>query len=68
MWINSGHCGSECGVPFNAAAARQFEIAVEATAQFGSGYKPPTPYMLGEPLLKDVVKLTSSMREEHEQA
>jgi len=35
MWINSGHCGSECGVPFNAAAARQFEIAVEATAQFG---------------------------------
>ncbi|CAD6202927.1 unnamed protein product [Miscanthus lutarioriparius] len=48
----------ECGVPFNAAAARQFEIAVEATAQFGSG----------EPLLKDAVKLTSSMREEHEQA
>ena len=46
----------ECGVPFNAAAARQFEIAVEATAQFGSGYKPPTPYMLGEPLLKDAVK------------
>ncbi|XP_066365179.1 uncharacterized protein [Miscanthus floridulus] len=48
----------ECGVPFNAAAARQFDIAVEATAQIGSGYKPPTPYMLGEPLLKDVVKLT----------
>jgi hypothetical protein len=58
----------ECGVPFNAAAARQFEIAIEATAQFGSGYKPPTPYMLGEPLLKDAVKLTSYMREEHEQA
>ena len=58
----------ECGVPFNAAVARQFEIAVEATAQFGSGYKPPTPYMLGEPLLKDAVKLTSFMREEHEQA
>ena len=55
-------------MPFNAVAARQFEIAVEATAQFGSGYKPPTPYMLGEPLLKDAVKLTSSMREEHEQA
>ncbi|CAD6213230.1 unnamed protein product [Miscanthus lutarioriparius] len=32
------------------------------------GYKPPTPYMLGEPLLKDAVKLTNSMREEHEQA
>jgi len=46
----------KCGVPFNAAVARQFEIAVEATAQFGSSYKPPTPYMLGEPLLKDAVK------------
>ena len=30
----------ECGVPFNAAAARQFQIAVEATAQFGSRYTP----------------------------
>lgn len=58
----------ECGVPFNAAAARQFQIAVEATAQFGSGYKPPTPYQLGEPLLKDAVKSTSTMREEHEKA
>jgi hypothetical protein len=37
----------ECGVPFNAAAARQFEIAVEATAQYGSGYKPPSPYQFG---------------------
>ena len=30
----------EFGVPFNAAAARQFQIAVEATAQFGSRYTP----------------------------
>jgi hypothetical protein len=58
----------ECGGPFNEAATKQFEIAVEATAQFGSGSQPPTPYMLGEPLLKDSMKLTSSMREEHEQA
>ena len=58
----------ECGVPFNAAAARQFQIAVEATTQFGSGYKPPTPYQLGEPLLKEAVKSTSTMREEHERA
>jgi hypothetical protein len=36
----------ECGVPFNVAAARQFQIAIEATTQFGSGYKPPTPYQL----------------------
>ena len=27
----------------NAAATRQFQIAVEATTQFGSGYKPLTP-------------------------
>jgi hypothetical protein len=58
----------ECSVPFNAAAARQFQVAVEATAQFGSGYKPPSPYQLGQPLLKDAVKLTSTMREEHERA
>jgi hypothetical protein len=37
----------ECGVPFNAVAARQFEIAIEATAQYGSGYKPPSPYQFG---------------------
>jgi hypothetical protein len=29
----------ECGVPFNATAARQFQIIIEATTQFGSGYK-----------------------------
>ena len=40
----------------------------EANAQFGSGYKPPSPYQLGQPLLKDVVKFTSTMREEHERA
>ena len=42
----------ECGVPFNAAAARQFQIAIEATAQYGSRYMPPTPHQLGEPLLQ----------------
>jgi hypothetical protein len=52
----------ECGVPFNTAASRQFEIAIEATARFGSGYKPPSPYQFGQSLLKDVVKLTSAMR------
>jgi hypothetical protein len=41
----------ECGIPFNTAAARQFQIAIEATAQFGPGYIPPTPHKLGEPLL-----------------
>jgi hypothetical protein len=58
----------ECGIPFNAAAARQFQIAVEATAQFGSGYKPPSPHLLREPLLQDAVKQTSTMREDHKHA
>ena len=58
----------ECGVPFNVAIARQFHIAVDATAQFGFGYKPPTPYRLGKPLLKEVVKSTSTMRKDHERA
>jgi len=58
----------ECGIPFNVAVARQFQIAVEATAQYGSGYKPPTPYQLGDPLLQEAVKSTSTMREEHERA
>ncbi|KAJ1256832.1 hypothetical protein BS78_K290800 [Paspalum vaginatum] len=56
----------ECGIRFNAAAARQFQVAVEATAQFGSGYKPPSPNQFGQPLLKEAMKLTSTMREDHE--
>jgi len=43
------------------------QIAIEATTQFGSGYVPPSPHLLGEPLLNDAVKLTSNVREEHEQ-
>ena len=58
----------ECGISFNAAAARKFQIAIEASIQYGSGYIPPTPYDLGEPLLKKAVKLTSTVREDHEKA
>ena len=46
----------------NAAAAKKFQIAVEASIQYGSGYIPPTPYKLGEPFLKEAVKLTSTSR------
>lgn len=56
----------ECGIPFNVASTKQFQIAVEATTPFCSGYKTPSPYLLGEPLLQDVFKLTSTMREDHE--
>lgn len=52
----------DCGISFSAAAANQFQIVVEASIQYGSGYIPPTPYKLGEPLLKEAVKLTSTSR------
>ncbi|XP_062231077.1 uncharacterized protein LOC133928660 [Phragmites australis] len=56
------------GIPFNAANSRQFEIAIEATAQYGSGYKPPTYHELREPLLEKVVKETDDLRKRHEDA
>ncbi|XP_062229978.1 uncharacterized protein LOC133927517 [Phragmites australis] len=58
----------ECGIPFNAANSRQFEIAIEATAQYGSGYKPPTYHELREPLLEKVVKEIYDLRKRHEDA
>ncbi|KAG8085520.1 hypothetical protein GUJ93_ZPchr0010g9074 [Zizania palustris] len=58
----------ECGVPFNAISSRQFQIACEATAQYGSGYVPPSFHELREPLLQECVKETSLLRKDHEQA
>jgi hypothetical protein len=46
----------DCGIPFNAANSRQFEVAVEAIAQYGTGFKPPSFHELREPLLAKVVK------------
>jgi hypothetical protein len=42
----------ECGIPFNTVAARQFQIAVEATAQFGSGFSPLLHIYLGSHYFK----------------
>lgn len=58
----------ECGIPFNVASSRQFQIAIEASCQYGSGYKPPSPYELREPLLRDCVKETKLLRKQHEVA
>ncbi|RLM69691.1 uncharacterized protein C2845_PM17G09330 [Panicum miliaceum] len=58
----------ECSIPFNAANSRQFEIAIEATAQYGSGYRPPTYHELREPLLEKVVKETDDLRKKYEDA
>jgi hypothetical protein len=58
----------ECGIPFNVASSRQFQIAIEASYQYGSGYKPPSPHELREPLLRDCVKETKLLRAKHEAA
>ncbi|KAM0895204.1 hypothetical protein ACQ4PT_023976 [Festuca glaucescens] len=58
----------ECGIPFNVASSRQFQVAIEASCQYGSGYKPPSPHELREPLLRDCVKETKLLRKKHEEA
>ncbi|XP_044446454.1 uncharacterized protein, partial [Triticum aestivum] len=58
----------ECGIPFNAASSRQFEVAIEASCQYGSGYKPPSAHELREKLLNDCVKETGLLRRQHEAA
>ena len=58
----------ECGIPFNVANSRQFEIAVEAITQYGSGFKPPTYHELREPLLDKVVKEVDTDKAKHEAA
>lgn len=40
----------ECGIPFDVASSRQFQIAIEASCQYGPGYKLPSPHELREPL------------------
>ncbi|KAM0899923.1 hypothetical protein ACQ4PT_020991 [Festuca glaucescens] len=58
----------ECGIPFNVASSRQFQVAIEASCQYVSGYKPPSPHELREPLLRDCVKETKLLRKNHEEA
>jgi hypothetical protein len=58
----------ECGIPFNAANSRQFEVAVEAIAQYGTGFKPPSFHELREPLLVKAVKEIDGEKKKHEDA
>nr|GEV03848.1 hypothetical protein [Tanacetum cinerariifolium] len=46
----------DAGLPFNAATYDSFHIAMEAVAQFGSRFKPPSMYELRVPLLKKEVE------------
>ncbi|GJU68507.1 putative transcription factor/ chromatin remodeling BED-type(Zn) family protein [Tanacetum coccineum] len=48
----------DAGLPFNAATYDSFHIAMEAVAQFGPGFKPPSMYELRVPLLKKEVEDT----------
>jgi hypothetical protein len=58
----------ECGVPFNAINSRQFHIACEATAQYGTRYVPPSIHEVKEPLLAESVKNVTNLRTHHELA
>lgn len=39
----------ECGMPFNAANSRSYEILVESIGQFGPDLKPPSYHELWVP-------------------
>ncbi|KAM0850862.1 hypothetical protein ACQ4PT_052797 [Festuca glaucescens] len=54
----------ECCIPFNVASSRKFQIAIEASCQCVSGYKPPSPYQLREPLLRDCAKANKTFEGE----
>jgi hypothetical protein len=58
----------DCGIPFNAANSRQFEVAVEAIAQYGTRFKSPSFHELREPLLMKAVKEIYSEKKKHEDA
>ena len=66
--IEIAKCFYECGVPFNVANSRQFEIAIESIAQYGSGFKPPSFHELREPLLAKCVKEIDGDKKRHEDA
>jgi hypothetical protein len=55
----------ENGIPFNAVNSRQFYIACEATAQYGSGYVLMSTHEVREPLLHECVNDTSKAIADH---
>ncbi|KAE8703419.1 hypothetical protein F3Y22_tig00110469pilonHSYRG00008 [Hibiscus syriacus] len=50
----------DAGLPFNTASYDSFHIAMEAVAQFGPGFKPPSMHELRVPLLKNEVESTQN--------
>ncbi|XP_074344032.1 uncharacterized protein LOC141683227 [Apium graveolens] len=58
----------ECGIPFNAANSRSYEVMIESIGQYGPGLKPPTYHDLRVPLLKKAKEETEKLKEKHEKA
>lgn len=57
----------ETGIPFHSIDNQSFRQLVEAIGQFGPGYKPPSQYLLREPLLKQEVERTKFSLKKHEE-
>ncbi|KAL8146502.1 hypothetical protein AgCh_004289 [Apium graveolens] len=58
----------ECGIPFNAANSRSYEVMVESIGQYGPGLKLPIYHELRVPLLKNAKDETEKLKEKHEKA
>ncbi|XP_042509285.1 uncharacterized protein LOC122084935 [Macadamia integrifolia] len=56
----------EACIPFNTVKLRSFEEMVEAIAQFGSGYKPPSYHELRVPLLQDEKAQIDCIKQKYE--
>jgi hypothetical protein len=57
----------EAGIPFHAIDNDSFKRFVEAVGQFGPGYRPPSQYLLREPLLKEEVERTKKSLKKQEE-
>ncbi|KAL4196378.1 hypothetical protein AMTRI_Chr04g245850 [Amborella trichopoda] len=55
------------GISFNTASLNSFHTMLEAIGQFGPGLKAPTPYEIGEPLLKKEVEYTNEYLKTHKE-
>ncbi|KAL4201522.1 hypothetical protein AMTRI_Chr02g216550 [Amborella trichopoda] len=55
------------GISFNTASLNSFHTMLKAIRQFGSGLKAPTPYEIGEPLLKKEVEYTNEYLKTHKE-
>ncbi|KAL4188934.1 hypothetical protein AMTRI_Chr08g162900 [Amborella trichopoda] len=56
-----------CGHSFNTARLNSFHTMLEAIGQFGPGLKAPTPYKIGELLMKKEVEYTNEYLETHKE-